>query len=106
MITINKTMITLLTIFLVSCPGPQIKPRLMCDISFQFNRCRCRCYDLEKLKETEPEKCGIDSENKKWNEEIEFCEGISGFYLEDIATHIIPKIKEKKQYIKDECGIE
>ena len=26
----------------------KIKPSPMCDISFKFNRCRCRCFDYNK----------------------------------------------------------
>jgi len=56
-----KTITLLLTIFLVSgCNSFQtkvickqikdyeIKPLPLCDVSFQFNRCRCRCFDYNK----------------------------------------------------------
>ena len=91
--------------FLIGCKGT-IKPKILCDVSFQSNRCRCTCYDSEKLQSTDPIKCKIESEEWTWNSPLEVCEGITGFYIEDIAEHIIPKINEKKQYIKDKCGIE
>ena len=55
--TIKLITILLLTTFLVSCQGPQIKPQVGTNISFQFNRCRLFCYDIMKAKKTKPEKC-------------------------------------------------
>ncbi|MCK5608303.1 hypothetical protein KAR91_40855 [Candidatus Pacearchaeota archaeon] len=97
------TIMLLMTLW-VSCQGPQLKPRISCDVSFTKNRCRCRCYDLEKLETTKPERCNIDSESNAWNLAIEECEGISGLYLDDIAVHVKPKLKEKIQYYKDTCN--
>lgn len=90
---------------IVGCQTPKIKKQLLCDISFQFNRCRCGCYDLNKLKAVKPQKCNIEREEWVWDEEIEYCEGVSGFFPEAIAIDIIPKIKEIKRYIKNKCGI-
>jgi len=55
--TIKTIMILLLTIFLVSCQGPQIRPQVGTNISFQFNRCRLFCYDIMSAKKTSSEKC-------------------------------------------------
>lgn len=93
-------------IFLIAgCQTPKIKNHLLCDVSFQFDRCRCGCYDLNNLESIKPQECGIEKDEWVWNEEIEYCEGISGFFPEPIATNIIPKIKEIKKYIKNKCGI-
>jgi len=103
----------------------QIKPVPMCDISFQFNRCRCRCFDYNKW-ETLPDlkhcknfeelvvkKSGFlnnlivkttrvvkidENGNVKESYQakdfpIEYCEGIAGPFLSDIATNVRPNIK-------------
>jgi len=85
-----KTTMMLSMIFLVSCVNPTIKPKMLCDISFKKDRCRCRMYDLEKLKSiTEPQ-----------NYDLEYCEGITGFFIEDVAEEILPKVKAKKRTCK------
>ena len=83
----------------------QIKPTPLCDISFQFNRCRCRCLYLKNdLQTVDPKKCGLDwAENVK-DFPIEHCEGIAGFFVEDIAKHIRPEALETKQCFEDSCG--
>jgi hypothetical protein len=87
--------ILLLTISLVSCrsierqmickelKNQEIKPVTLCDISFQFNRCRCRTFNFNKWQ-------ALDA---PVNLPIEACEGMAGFKLEEIATEISPKIK-------------
>lgn len=74
-------------LFLVSCVH-QIRPSVLCDISFEFKRCRCRLYDLENLKSLETPK----------DYPLNKCEGIAGFYSKDIAIEILPKIKAKKRH--------
>ena len=74
----------------------QIDPIKSCDISFKFNRCRCRCFDfntwnqlnLNKCKEFAPEE-GV----RAINYELEACEGITGFTLDDAANELRPNIK-------------
>lgn len=77
--------IALLMIFFSSCRTPVIKDVEMCDVSFTFNRCRCRVVDLNTLKNvTFPQ-----------NYDIAHCEGIAGFRLSDIVGEIIPKVRAK-----------
>lgn len=61
----------------------EIKPVKACDISFKFNRCRCRDFDFNKW---EALSAPVDLP-------LEACEGISGFYLTDAAVEIRPQIK-------------
>jgi len=105
----------------------QIKPIPLCDVSFQFNRCRCRCFDYNKW-ETLPDikKCKNFQDviekraNISWiasvtvpntrvirldaqgnvlesyqakDFPIEYCEGVAGPFLEDIAVNVRPNIK-------------
>ena len=105
----------------------QIKPTPMCDISFQFSRCRCRCFDFNKWETIEDiSKCGdlqtlvekrakiswisavsapttrivkLDLEGKVSETyqakdfPLEYCEGVAGAFLPDIAKNIRPNIK-------------
>lgn len=92
--------------FLTGCEKCfKVQPRQSCDISFQFNRCRCRCLYLKNdLQTVDPKKCGLDwAENVK-DFPIEHCEGIAGFFVEDIAKHIRPEALETKQCFEDSCG--
>ena len=100
--TIKLIMIGLLTIFSISCKGPKIKPKIMCDISFEFERCRCRCYDLMNIKTTSPKRCNVESEEDNWNLPIESCDEISGFFIQDLAKKIIPKARKIKRHYDDE----
>lgn len=61
----------------------EIKPLELCDISFKFNRCRCRSYDLNTHREL----------SEAVNHPIEYCDKIAGFAVEDFAVEIGPKIK-------------
>lgn len=104
--TIKIITIGLLTIFSISCKGPKIKPQIMCDISFQFERCRCRCYDLMNIKTTSPKRCGVESHEENWNLPILACDEISGFYIENLAKKIIPKARKIKRYYDDKSFTE
>lgn len=86
-----RTMIVLLMIFSSSCKSPVIRDVEMCDISFSFNRCRCRMVDLNTLK----------SKSEPINYDLEYCEGFAGFRLEDIAEEIVPKVKAKVRICED-----
>lgn len=61
----------------------EIKPHQMCDISFSKNRCRCREFDFNSWTEL----------SEPVNYPIEQCEGIGGFFLEDIALDVRPQIR-------------
>lgn len=74
----------------------QIVPVKNCDISFEFNRCRCRCFDYNSWDRLDlascPDFAGLEG-NRAIDLDIKECEGISGFLLEDAATKIRPNIK-------------
>jgi hypothetical protein len=80
----------------------KVKPHLSCDISFQFNRCRCRCLDLKSdLNTVDPKLCGQNWKTDVKDFPLESCDGIAGFYLEDIAKNIRPEALETKQCAED-----
>lgn len=95
----------LLMIFLSSCNSHQ----LFCDISFEEDRCRCRCLSTESLEIADKEKCEKDWEKYFYgipevhpiNYEVEACEGIGGFRVEEIAKDIIPMINEERAACED-----
>jgi hypothetical protein len=91
--------------FLVSCNTYQV----LCDISFQKNRCRCRCYNLDNLSTVDKFNCK-DDWNKYFlgvpnshpvNYKLNRCEGISGFRVEEVAKDIIPGIREERARCED-----
>lgn len=91
----------------------QIKPLPMCDVSFQFARCRCRCFDynswdainlktcerfkdevptlVKEVREINGEKIIKEVEVVDFN--IGYCEGVAGFFVSDAALHVKPQIK-------------
>lgn len=124
-------MILPLMIFIVSCETQQkiycaqiksatIKPLLLRDINFQFNRCRIRCFDVNTwgelpFNQCAPVQAGIEFtsfkedviiKGKKMAENypIELCDGIAGFTNTDMAVEIKPKIKKLNSIKNDLCG--
>ena len=87
-----KIMMILLTIFLVSCQAPVIKDVVMCDVSFTKDRCRCRVVNLNTL----------EAISEAVNYDITHCEEIAGFYLNDIAQEIKPKVKAKIRFCESQ----
>jgi len=87
--------------FLISCQSPKINPKILCDISFQFDRCRCRCFDIMEIGVTDDIRCGEGFASG--NYPLGTCEGFSGFILEDWATDILPWGKETRRYYEDTC---
>jgi len=83
-----------------------IKPIVLCDLSMQFNRCRCRCFNLNAWDEVEDKACkwAHDEPFKKGDYPIDYCEGIAGFYLEDIAREVKPKVKKLSKIKSDYCN--
>jgi len=112
--------ILLLTIFLVSCQGPQILPKVGTNLSFKFNRCRLFCYDLMRAKSVNPELCNKEyKENQEFpgfyeisydenddeylefipgNYPIEYCDETLGFYISDYAIDIKPWANKTIKY--------
>lgn len=108
---IKILMITLPMIFLsISCKtkiicnqvnSARIENMRLCDLSLQFNRCRCRCFNINEFKTVEDAACGEDFQGG--NHPIDYCEGISGFFVEDWAKEMKPKVKKLSNIRKDWC---
>lgn len=66
-----------------------------CEISFQFVRCRCRCFDYNNWNTVPLNKCerfaGEVGNTKDF--ELSYCDGIDGSFLSDEATAIRPNVK-------------
>lgn len=106
-------MMMLWTTFLTSCrtaivcediERAEMVPLNYCDISFKFNeaRCRCRCLDPNTYTTLPDLSCGEDYQSG--NFELEACQGIAGFSLDDVALEVKPNIsrlnKIKEHYCK------
>ena len=92
----------------------KIKPLVLKDISFQFDRCRIRCFDINtwatfpSLNACEEFKDDLETPEKENEEpyrdyEIKYCDGLSGFDVKDMAKVVRPKIKELAQIKEDNC---
>ena len=114
---------TLLTIFLVSCRGPQINPQVVADISFHFNRCRVTCFDIMKAKKAKKHYCNITKKipdefpifyslelDKKGREYLKFnpgnyelltCDGLIGFHVDTYAKKVRPWAKKVIKHYKN-----
>ena len=97
----KKITILIWTALLSSCQCFQIKPKVVCDISFQFNRCRCRCIDVKNIKELDPKKCDLDWESRQLDFKLEHCDGLVGFHYEDLIAHVIPEARKSNQCFED-----
>jgi len=101
-----RLMMILSMMFFVSCGD---RYQIGCDISFEKQRCRCRCLDAVTLKETDKKNCKKDwkkyflgvPEKHPVNYRPSMCEGIMGFRIEEIAKDIIPAIKEERAKCED-----
>ncbi len=125
-----KITTTLLMTFLVSCQSSystkltcsrinahQVKPHPMGDISFKFNRCRQRCFDMNSWSDLPLKTCKefdgftpkkIKREDGTTYEAVDFpleaCEGIAGFFLNpDIALDIRPNVKALHELKENIC---
>jgi hypothetical protein len=97
----------------------QISLHRSCDISFDYDRCRCRCFDFNKWVDAPFKSCkefqDVDpseirtvkrddgSRYEAANFPKEYCNGVSGFFLEDIATDIRPNVKALYQIKENLC---
>lgn len=103
--TTQKIMTLVLMLVISSCN----KHFINCDISLEFNRCRCRCLNTETLKEADAKECEKDWDkyfygtptNHPENYELLKCEGLHGFFDRDVFDEIIPAIKEERQRCDD-----
>lgn len=78
------------------------------DISFQFERCRARCLDPNTWQALELKECLEAFPDAKEGEfsrnyPLVKCEGLAGFFIDDIATEIRPKVKALNSIKKDYC---
>ena len=97
-----KILIILLSMtFLSNCKAPKIKPQVLCDVSIEFDRCRCRCYDLMQIKAVDDSKCGDEFVSGDYD--LNKCDGVAGFHINVIAEKINPCAKETKEFYQDTC---
>lgn len=103
--------IVLSMIFLISCKTKivckqikknQINPVVIHTLKLQFNSCKAQCFDLNNWKTVEDFHCGEDFSSG--NYPIEECNEIQGFYVEDMANELRPKIKDLARIRQDYCG--
>lgn len=73
----------------------------ICNISFQFNRCQCRCFDINRFKTVKDKNCGKDFKSE--DHDITYCDGLLGFHTHDWAIKIKPNIKKLHRIKKDYC---
>ena len=101
-----KTLIMMLLIPLListTCQAPRIKPQIVCDYSYQFDRCRCRCYDNMKLKRVPPIECNQFFDEEEWEISLHECDGLTGWFIDDVNIEVLPWAKKTRQYYKDKC---
>jgi hypothetical protein len=107
-----KIIMMLLTLLLTSCVNralvcnqikkSEIKPLVTCDLSFKFNRCRCRCFSLTKYAIIDDKYCGQSFISDDYP--VDKCEGLQGFFVEDWATNVRPKQKKLYNLYENLCG--
>jgi len=80
-----RNIIKLCLIFLIlsSCAKVKIAPKRFCTVSFQFTTCTCRMFDPNTWEALE----------NSMEYPLGYCEGISGFYTEDWAVELLPKLR-------------
>jgi hypothetical protein len=100
------TMMLLMTFFLSGCrsverritcaqiKNHQVPQNMFCDVSFKFNRCRCRQFDMNEW----------EAVGDPIDYPIEECEGIAGYFLEDIARDVRPNVKALANLRRNMCG--
>jgi hypothetical protein len=83
----------------------EIRPLPLCDISFQFDRCRCRCFNFNEWETLDLKECKEfeGMEGQVVSRPVEFCEGVAGFFIEDIASDIKPNVKKLGAIKDDYC---
>ncbi len=73
----------------------------LCDISFQNNRCRCRCFNLTDYEVVNDNQCGQHFESG--NYPLETCEGIAGFPIEQWPKEIRPNVLKLQNLFSNLC---
>lgn len=82
-----------------------MRPLASCDISLQFNRCRCRCLNPNTWESLNLKDCKEYEElaGLAVNLPIIECDGLVGFFVDDIATEIKPKVNALNGIKRDYC---
>lgn len=95
----------------------------ICDLSFEKNRCRCRCFNLTDYKTVKNSACNRKFKNEDYipdyfeydpdkklykfisgDYDVYSCEGISGFQITDWPTEVRPKVRKLKNLYGNLCG--
>ena len=102
--------IVLLTIFLTSCKTKivckQIKKNqidyvVIHNVKIKYKHCKVQCFDLNNWKTVDDVQCGENFEGG--NYPLDYCEGVMGFYVDDMAKEIRPKVKDLARIRQDYC---
>ncbi len=93
----QKILMSIMTLLTISCNS--LKPIIVKQISFKYNRCRLYCYNPNSLKQIKDKKCGEEFVSGDYN--INLCDGILGIDIKIYAEYLKPKIKENIQYCQD-----
>lgn len=112
---IKKNITLLLTVFFLNgcktkiicgeIKASKIKPLVLCDLSVSLNRCRCRCFDFNKWDTIADNKCTWkNGVFKSGDYPLYTCDKISGFFLDDMATEVKPKVRKLAKIKADLCN--
>lgn len=94
----------------------QIRPVVIKNLSFVFNRCRVACFNLntwntykslnacQQFKD-DPNTPEIEHAEEYEDYDVSFCDNLLGFDAAEAAKNIRPKIKELAAIKKDNCKI-
>ena len=98
---IKKIMTLLLILFSASCQT--IRPSLVCDVSIKFDRCRCRCMNLNNLTILPMSTCTDEiypamPDTDSWNFPLEQCDKLVGVFAGRYAEEIKPKLLNNINY--------
>jgi len=110
----TRMMMLLIMFLLSSCNTYKVCRRIekakfnaapICDISFKFERCRCRCFSLSDYQILPDRQCdNAEGEFQSGNFPLKECEGISGFRVSNWASDIQPKTKKLIQLRNSNCN--
>ena len=83
--------ILLLTILLISSCNSYT---VICDLSFEYSRCRCQCFNLDSLEITSDDKCDDNFISGDYG--IYYCENLIGVHPEEFLR-VKREIKDYKR---------
>jgi len=135
-VTTKLTVLALTTFLLGSCNTTIVcreirsavpKAMPLCDVSFKFNECFCRCFNLSKFDTVTDKTCNIYPKYVPTKTPNNFysiakkpsgfvylkftggayplntCDKLSGFFVNQWAKEIAPKIKRLDRVKRDNC---